>query len=177
MWLEQHVKPSEEITYDQMLRYYREHQAEFTKRARASWEELMVSFAKYPNEDAAYAAICRLGNEVLAGRPFADVARAGSDGVTANNGGRRNWTSSRKPGVQGVGRGVVQPARRPAQPDHQGPERLSHHPRDGPRGRRGDAVPSGPSRDQGKNRSAADEEADAGLHGRAHGKDADMDDL
>jgi parvulin-like peptidyl-prolyl isomerase len=34
-----------------------------------------------------------MGNEVFAGRRFADVARAESDGVTANDGGRRNWTS------------------------------------------------------------------------------------
>jgi hypothetical protein len=93
MWLEQHVKPSEEVNHDQMLRYYHDHQAEFTKPARASWEELMVDFAKYPNEDAAYAAICRLGNAVLAGTQFGGVARAGSDGVTAAQGGQRNWTS------------------------------------------------------------------------------------
>ena len=98
MWLQEHASGSEnktgdDITRDEMLRYYRQHQAEFTKPARASWEELMVSFEKHPKEADAYAAICRLGNEVLlAGRPFADVARAGSDGVTANDGGRRNWT-------------------------------------------------------------------------------------
>ena len=41
-------KTGDDITRDEMLRYYRQHQAEFTKPARASWEELMVSFAKYP---------------------------------------------------------------------------------------------------------------------------------
>ena len=35
----------------------------------------MVRFSKYPNKDAAYDAIARMGNQVLAGAPFADVAK------------------------------------------------------------------------------------------------------
>ena len=92
-WIGQQVKRDEEITYDQMVAYYREHQDEFTTPARAQWEELMVSYAKYPSKAAAYDAIARMGNQVLAGAPFAEVAKAGSDGVTAANGGRRDWTS------------------------------------------------------------------------------------
>ena len=62
-------------------------------RPRAKWEELMVRFSKYPTEAAAWDAIARMGNQVLAGVPFAEVARAGSDGVGAANGGQRDWTA------------------------------------------------------------------------------------
>jgi parvulin-like peptidyl-prolyl isomerase len=91
-WIGQQIKPIEEVTYDQMLTYYRKHQDEFTKPARAIWEELMVSYSKYPSKAAAYDAIARLGNQVAAGAAFAEVAKAGSDGVTTSDGGRRDWT-------------------------------------------------------------------------------------
>ncbi|MEN6404897.1 MAG: peptidyl-prolyl cis-trans isomerase [Thermoguttaceae bacterium] len=92
-WARQQVKGDEEITYDQMLTYYREHQDEFTTPARAKWEELMVRFSKYPTRVAAFDAIARMGNQVLGGSPLADVAKAGSDGTTAQDGGRRDWIS------------------------------------------------------------------------------------
>jgi hypothetical protein len=94
-WAHQQVKPNDDNTYDQMVVfYYRDHLQEFTTPARAEWEELMVRYSKYPgNKAAAYGAIARMGNQVLGGAPFAQVAKAGSDGLTAANGGRWPWTS------------------------------------------------------------------------------------
>jgi parvulin-like peptidyl-prolyl isomerase len=95
-WVRSQVKRDEESpTYDQMLTYYREHQDQFTTPARAQYEELMVRYpdAKYPNKDAAMAAIAEMGNRVWSGVPFAAVARAGSDGATAADGGQRPWTT------------------------------------------------------------------------------------
>ena len=53
----------------------------------------MVRYSKYPTKAAAYEAIARMGNQVWAGAPFAQVAKAGSDGLTAADGGRWPWTS------------------------------------------------------------------------------------
>ncbi|MEN6452459.1 MAG: peptidyl-prolyl cis-trans isomerase [Thermoguttaceae bacterium] len=92
-WLGEQIKRNDEITYEQMVTYYRKHQNEFTKPARARWEELVVSYARYPTKAAAYDAIARLGNQVLAGAPLGDIAKANSDGVTASNGGGRDWTT------------------------------------------------------------------------------------
>ena len=94
-WVQQQIKRDDEITYDQMLVYYREHLADFTTPAKARWEELMVRFsnAKYPTKAAAYDAIARLGNQVLRGVPLAEVAKAGSDGATASDGGQCGWNS------------------------------------------------------------------------------------
>jgi len=92
-WVRQQIKRDEEITYDQMVRYYREHLDEFTKPARAKWEELMVRFSNYPNKAAAYDAIARLGNHVLNGISLAAIAREASDGVTADQGGVWDWTA------------------------------------------------------------------------------------
>jgi parvulin-like peptidyl-prolyl isomerase len=83
----------EEVTHDQMLEWYQAHLTEFDKPARARWEELTVSFAKFPTHDAAYAMLAQWGNQVLAGAALADVAKAHSDGLTAAQGGRRDWTT------------------------------------------------------------------------------------
>jgi len=91
-WAHQQLDFDEEITYDQMLEYYRRHLAEFQKPARARWEELMVRFSKHPGKADAYAAAAQMGNQVLAGAAFAEVARSLSDGTTAAEGGLRDWT-------------------------------------------------------------------------------------
>ena len=52
----------------------------------------MVRYSKYPTRAAAYEAIARMGNQVWGGAPFADVAKAGSDGAEAAKGGQRAWT-------------------------------------------------------------------------------------
>ncbi len=92
-WKRMQVKPEEEPTLDQLMVYYRQHKGDFTTPTRARWEELMVSFSKYPDKGAAYDAIARLGTQVWNGAPFADVAKAGSDGVSAADGGQWKWTS------------------------------------------------------------------------------------
>ena len=92
-WVREQIKHDDEVTYDQMVRYYRDHQEEFTTPARTQWEELVVEYSKHPTKAAAYNTIARMGTQVFGGAPLADVARARSDGVTASDGGRRDWTS------------------------------------------------------------------------------------
>jgi parvulin-like peptidyl-prolyl isomerase len=92
-WIRQQIKKEEDPTYNQMVIYYRQHQDEFTTPARAQWEELMVRYASYPTRVAAFDAIARMGNQVLAGAPFLEVARRGSEGPDAAKGGQRDWTT------------------------------------------------------------------------------------
>ncbi len=95
-WIRQQVKrDGDPPTYDQMVAYYHRHQDEFTTPARVQWEELMARYpsSKYPTRDAAHDAVAQMGNQILAGKPFAEAARAGSDGATAADGGVRAWTS------------------------------------------------------------------------------------
>ncbi len=92
-WVGQQVKADEEITQEQMLQWYQTHLSRFETPCRAKWEELMVRIAKYPSKADAYAAIARMGNQVLAGTPLAQVAREQSDGSTALSGGFRDWIS------------------------------------------------------------------------------------
>jgi hypothetical protein len=100
-WVQQQLKPEnpnggkpeeEEVTHEEMLAWYNAHKKEFELPAKARWEELMVSFARHANHDEAYAILAGLGNQVIIGVPLADVAKKGSEGPTAQQGGQRDWT-------------------------------------------------------------------------------------
>jgi len=92
-WLREQVEFDEEITYQQMLDYYRENAEEFDREAQTIWEELVVRFSNHPNTEEARQKIVRMGNAVLKGTPFAELASEHSDGITAEEGGRRVWPS------------------------------------------------------------------------------------
>ena len=94
-WVRQHVNFEEKITHEEMLEYYRNHPDEFDQGARTTWDQLCVQFVDQPSDEAAYAAIATLGNRVLAGEPFAEVAKDASQGPTASEGGRRVWPDER----------------------------------------------------------------------------------
>ena len=92
-WLKSEVKPDEDIGYEQFVTYYREHSDEFVERPpMARWEQLTVRTSRFASRQAAYAALAEMGNLVLDGAPLAEVARARSQGLTAEQGGFRDWT-------------------------------------------------------------------------------------
>ncbi|MCL2625139.1 MAG: peptidyl-prolyl cis-trans isomerase, partial [Planctomycetaceae bacterium] len=85
----QKIMPS----HDDMMRYYDEHKDDRYKiLGQAKWKELAVLFSETANEQEAYAKIAALGNRVQKGEPFADVAKQGSQGVSAYFGGDRETT-------------------------------------------------------------------------------------
>lgn len=94
-WVRQHVKFNEEITHEQMLDYYRGHLEEFNRPAQTVWEQLCVQFVDQPSVQQSQAAISGMGNRVLAGEPFTEVAKDSSQGPTASEGGRRVWPEER----------------------------------------------------------------------------------
>ena len=92
-WVFQQIGDDKEITHEEILDYYRRHAADFEHVARARWEQLTVRFSRHPDRREARALIARMGNDVMRGRPFADVAREHSEGSTAKDGGARDWTT------------------------------------------------------------------------------------
>lgn len=99
-WMTQSTKYDKEVTHEQMLDYYHEHEQEYDQPLRARWEELMVRFDNYPTKKDAWAAIARLGNDAhaaIAATPidepaFAEIAPTKSEGFTAADGGIHDWT-------------------------------------------------------------------------------------
>ena len=95
-WKKQQIKIDETISYEESRAWYKAHETEYQHQARARWEELVVWKGKNASEPEIAAGrrkLAELGNQVLRGAGFADVACAGSEGPTASTGGLRDWTT------------------------------------------------------------------------------------
>ena len=92
-WLRQQIKEQHEPSHEDMINYYREHMADWERPARARWEELTANFDQFPSKEAAKEALMQWGNAVWYGTPFGDVAKAHSQGFSAEEGGLNDWTT------------------------------------------------------------------------------------
>jgi hypothetical protein len=92
-WENQHIKENREVPLSEQVGYYQQNIAEFEYPAKARWEELMVSFDRYNNRQEAERALAEMGNAVLRGANFAEVAKARSHGPTRFEGGIYDWTT------------------------------------------------------------------------------------
>lgn len=92
-WIAQQTKTKHEATHEDMLAYYLEHIEDYSFPAQARWEELRVRTSNYPTREAARQVLAQMGDAVLRGANFADVAKASSQGPTAPLGGQYDWTS------------------------------------------------------------------------------------
>ena len=80
------------VSYNDQMRYYQSHLSDFTSVARARWEQLMARTRGSANRDADIAKLAKMGNAVMEGEGFAEVAKRESDGPTSVIGGVRDWT-------------------------------------------------------------------------------------
>ena len=92
-WLRKNVKTDEEIPHAELIAWYQNHLADYEFPAKARFESLTVKMGLKRSRQQAWDILASMGNEVLAGRPFADVARSRSEGPTASGGGMFDWTS------------------------------------------------------------------------------------
>jgi hypothetical protein len=92
-WLRKNTKVSEEIPHADTIAYYENHIDDYKFPAKVRFEALTVKIRPGRTRKQAWDMLATMGNEVLAQRPFADVAREKSDGPTARDGGIFDWTS------------------------------------------------------------------------------------
>jgi len=92
-WLHNQIKPDEEITREQRLKYYNDNIERYEHPDRVRWEELMVRTRSDEDPASARTRLARMGNRVIDGEPFAEVARTESDGLTAADGGLHDWVT------------------------------------------------------------------------------------
>ncbi len=91
-WLQQNARSTGEIPHAEMIAWYRNHLDDYEFSARARFEQLTVKITPSRPRDVAWNTLAAMGNQVLEGRPFAAVAKAGSEGPTARSGGEYDWT-------------------------------------------------------------------------------------
>ncbi len=92
-WLRKNVKTDEEIPHADMIAYYQNHLADYEYPAKARFESLTVKIGAKRSRKEAWDLLASMGNQVLAEKPFADVARSLSEGPTAAQGGIFDWTN------------------------------------------------------------------------------------
>jgi hypothetical protein len=92
-WLDQESATSKEVSHEELRAYYQEHLADFEHPARARWEQLMVRKSSRQSNAETRATLARMGNQVIQGASFAEVAKKESQGPTASRGGVQDWTT------------------------------------------------------------------------------------
>ena len=92
-WIQQKVVNEGEIPHAEMIAWYQNHLAEYDFPAKARFEQLTVKVTAGRPRGQAWSMLAAMGNEVMQGKPFADVARGRSEGPTAATGGGFDWTT------------------------------------------------------------------------------------
>jgi hypothetical protein len=94
-WLRKNVDDGGEIPHADLIAWYQNHLDEYEYPARARFEVLSIKMGLTRSRSAAWDMLAGMGNEVLAGRPFAEVAVSRSEGPTASQGGGFGWTGQK----------------------------------------------------------------------------------
>ncbi len=92
-WMRKNVGGDEEIPHAELIAWYQNHLEEYEFPAQARFEVLTVKMGLKRSRSAAWDILAAMGNEVLGGRPFTDVAKSRSEGPTAAQGGGFDWTN------------------------------------------------------------------------------------
>ena len=94
-WMQQalDIEAGGEIPHAELISYYQGHLKDYEYPAKATFEELCVRFGGSRSREQAWGMLAALGNRVLAGEPFAEVAKQASEGPTASQGGAYDWTT------------------------------------------------------------------------------------
>lgn len=82
----------ENVTHQEMLEDYLANKEQYANRARVRWEQIMIRFDKHDSRTEAKKKIAELGNQIIYGASFAEIAKKHSHGFRASKGGRHDWT-------------------------------------------------------------------------------------
>lgn len=92
-WLQQNANTSGEIPHAEMIAWYQNHLDEYEFPAKAQFEQMTVKVNQKQPRNQAWNRLAAMGNDVLNGRSFSEVAKESSEGPTAYNGGLYEWTT------------------------------------------------------------------------------------
>ncbi len=88
-----HVNFKPDVSYLEILNYYKSHPDKYAVPAKARWEHLMVKYSSFKTKDEAWQRISDMGNKVFFGAPLDAVARDFSDDLSKTKGGLHDWTN------------------------------------------------------------------------------------
>jgi len=93
-YFQQQAKKEILIGRREILEYYESHLPDYAIPAKVRWQEIQISFDEHGGRDEAFAVLQKAIDELKQGSDFGAVAKKYSDGTTANNGGKWDWTIS-----------------------------------------------------------------------------------
>uniref|UniRef100_A0A7C4QQW0 PpiC domain-containing protein n=1 Tax=Schlesneria paludicola TaxID=360056 RepID=A0A7C4QQW0_9PLAN len=88
-----HIERPPPLTRPELVAYYQAHLDEYKIPARVLWQHVQVDWNARVGREEAARKIAEAHQALLRGEPFDDVARRLSDGPTASDGGRWDWTN------------------------------------------------------------------------------------
>ncbi len=95
-WMMKTIPQNPTISYLEIDDYYHANIKDFETPPKARWEELVVRKSRFHSREEAYQEIVRIGSLVaIQKKPFGQIAKEFSHGVTAVDGGAQDWI---KPG-------------------------------------------------------------------------------
>ncbi|RLS30578.1 MAG: peptidyl-prolyl cis-trans isomerase [Planctomycetota bacterium] len=92
-WVQQKVTTETEIPHADMIAWYQNHLAEYEYPAKARFEQFTIRLAPRQPRQEAWNRLAAMGNDVLEGQSFIEVARERSESPAAPNGGQFDWTT------------------------------------------------------------------------------------
>jgi hypothetical protein len=92
-FISQELEVDKEITHRELLEEYQKHIQDYAIPAKARWEQITVRFDRTASRAEAERLLVEMGNKIVYGANFASVAKKGSHGFTATNGGLHDWTA------------------------------------------------------------------------------------
>ena len=91
-FVQQGLNIDQTVSHQEMLDDYLSNKEKYAQRARVKWEQIMVRFDKHESKTAAKKKIAEIGNQVIHGASFKEIAKKHSDGFRASKGGQHDWT-------------------------------------------------------------------------------------
>ncbi|MDA7950400.1 MAG: peptidylprolyl isomerase [Pirellulaceae bacterium] len=82
-----------EVPHQELWDYYQAHLEDYKITAKVRYEKITLLFEKVDSKPNAYRQMANIGNELLRGRSFADLAKQFSHGLHADTGGINDWTT------------------------------------------------------------------------------------
>lgn len=92
-FLSQQLQVDTDVSHQEMLDYYYEHEADYVLPERSKWEQVVIRFDRSKSKEEAKKTIVELGNKIVYGAKLSAVAKESSHGFMASDGGQHDWTS------------------------------------------------------------------------------------
>ena len=96
------------ITREELLEYYQDHLDKYSKPARVKWQQILIKFSRQGGKQQAFEVLEKTIHDFEKGADFGEVAKRYSDGPTANDGGRWDWTQAESLADQRVRRALFE---------------------------------------------------------------------